>query len=372
MTETSGGNATVPVQVATPEAAGLPALVPSGELVARIKSEISLDDRAKLIDFGDQAQRNVTDFAERVLRQTKNKELGDTGELLSDIIAKAKGLDPATLEQAGFFERLLGSLERRIMKFRARFEEVSGQIESLCLELEKRKEGLRRDIALLDQLHEETQSSILSLSAYIEAGKQFADQFEQGELPKLKAAIDGAKSGGNDGLLQAQAYQDAVQAVERLRKRIFYLQQARQIGIQQLPQIRIVQSGDETLTENLQASIALTVPAWKQKMILLLGLNRQKEALALQTAVTEATDQMIRQASDMMKTQSIEIEKQSQQGLISMDTLAKTNQDLIDTINGVLKVQSDGKQKRAVAEQQMEQMTENLRRSLAEAGSAVR
>jgi uncharacterized protein YaaN involved in tellurite resistance len=349
----------------------LPALVPAADMVARIKSEIRLDDRARLIDFGDQAQRSVTDYAERVLRQTKNKELGDTGELLSDIIAKAKGLDPATLENAGFFERLLGSLERRILKFRARFEEVSGQIESLCLELEKRKEGLRRDIAVLDQLHDETQNSILSLSAYIEAGKAFADQFEATELPKLKAAIDSAKGGGNDGLLQAQAYQDAVQAVDRLRKRIFYLQQARQIGIQQLPQIRIVQSGDETLIENLQASITLTVPAWKQKMILLLGLNRQKEALELQKTVTDATDQMIRQASEMMKTQAVEIEKQSQDGLVSMETLAKTNQDLIDTINAVARVQSEGKVKRAAAEKQMDQMTENLRKTLAEA-SAVR
>jgi uncharacterized protein YaaN involved in tellurite resistance len=153
------------------------------------------------------------------------------------------------------------------------------------------------------------------------------------------------------------------------RKRVFYLQQARQIGIQQLPQIRIVQAGDETLIENLQASVSLTIPAWKQKMILLLGLNRQKEALELQKTVTDATDQMIRQASEMMKTQAVEIEKQSQEGLVSMETLAKANQDLIDTINSVVKVQSEGKAKRASAEKQMEQMTENLRKTLAEAGA---
>src|SRR5262245_22653895 len=214
---------------ATGDNASLPALVAPADLVSRIKSEIKLDDRARLVEFGDQAQRKVTDFAERVLRQTRNKELGDTGALLSDIIAKAKGLDPATLEQAGFFERLIGSLERRILRFRERFEEVAGQIESVCIELEKRKETLRRDIALFDQLHEETQQSVVSLSAYIEAGKQFADQFEQVELPKLKSAIDGAKSGGKDGLLEAQGYQDAVQALDRLHKRVFYLQQARQI-----------------------------------------------------------------------------------------------------------------------------------------------
>jgi uncharacterized protein YaaN involved in tellurite resistance len=350
------------------EKASLPALVAPADLVSRIKSEIKLDDRARLVEFGDQAQRKVTDFAERVLRQTKNKELGDTGALLSDIIAKAKGLDPATLEKAGFFERLIGSLEHRIQKFKSRFEEVSGQIESVCIELEKRKESLRRDIALFDQLHEETQQSVISLSAYIDAGKQFADQFEQAELPKLKGSIDTAKTTGNDGMLEAQGYQDAVQALDRLRKRVFYLQQARQIGIQQLPQIRIVQGGDETLIENLQASISLTIPAWKQKMIVLLGLNRQKEALALQTAVTEATDQMLRQASEMMKSQAVEIEQQAQAGLVSMDTLAKVNQDLIETIGSVVKVQEEGRTKRAEAERQMEQMTASLRQALAEAG----
>jgi len=348
---------------------GLPALNPAAGEIARIKAEINLEDRAELVEYGAAAQRDVVDYAEKVLSQTKNRELGDTGALLTDIIAKARGLDPAKLEEAGFFERLMGSLERRILKFRARFEEVSGQIEGICIELEKRKEGLRRDIALLDQLHGETAKSLTSLTAYIEAGKQYADQYEQETLPKLKAAADAATPGDAQAMLQAQAYQDAVQALERLRKRIFYLQQARQIGIQQLPQIRICQAGDETLIESLQASTSLTIPAWKQKMILLLGLNRQKEALALQTAVNEATDQMLRQASEMMKEQAVEIEKQSQEGLVSMETLAKVNRDLIDTIGTVVKVQETGRVKRAEAERQMTDMTDQLRKALADAGT---
>src|SRR5262249_1056263 len=236
---------------------------------------------------------------------------------------------------------------------------------TVCLQLETRKEVLRRDIAMLDELHGETEQSVVALSAYIDAGKQFADEVEKAELPKLQANIETAKKEGRDGLLEAQAYQDAVQAPDRLRKRVFYLQQARQIGIQQLPQIRIVQAGDETLIENLQASVSLTIPAWKQKMILLLGLTRQKDAVALQAAVTKATDEMMRQASEMMKTQRLEIEKQAQQGLVSMETLAKVNQDLIDSINAVVKVQEEGRAKRAEAERQMENMTAALRTALA-------
>ncbi|TIW01396.1 MAG: toxic anion resistance protein, partial [Mesorhizobium sp.] len=166
------------------------------------------------------------------------------------------------------------------------------------------------------------------------------------------------------GALEAQTYQDAVQALDRLEKRIFYLLQARQLGIQQLPQIRIVQSGDETLIENLQATSALTVPAWKQKMVILLGLTNQKSALELQKTVTDATNEMIRQTSKMMKDQAISIEEQAQRGIVDVETLAQANRDLIDTVQGVLKVQEQGRQKRAEAEKQMDQMTADLKKAL--------
>ena len=178
-----------------------------------------------------------------------------------------------------------------------------------------------------------------------------------------------AQGGGSEAVLAAQSYQDALQALDRLEKRVFYLQQARQIGIQQLPQIRIVQSGDETLIENLQATTELTIPAWKQKMILLLGLNRQQSALELQKTVTDATNQMMRQASEMMKTQAIEIEKQSQRGIVDIETLEKTNRDLIETISGVLAVQEQGRNKRAEIEQRMAEMTDELKSAVGKASA---
>jgi len=147
---------------------------------------------------------------------------------------------------------------------------------------------------------------------------------------------------------------------------VLYLQQARQIAIQQLPQIRIVQNGDTTLIESLQASINLTIPVWKQKMVLLLGLSRQQEALAMQKAVTDATNQMMKQASEMMKTQAVEIEQQSQRGIVDIATLAQTNQDLIDTITGVLSAQAEGRRKRADIEVQMQRQTDDLKRVLAQ------
>ena len=342
---------------------------PPPEKVIQLKTRIDISDTAQITTFGERAQREVAGFADQILSQTKNRELGDTGELLSDIIAKAKGLDPADLQKAGFLTKLFGGVRRRLFAFQSKFETVAAQIDRITVELEKRVDRMRRDITMLDGLHAQTKGSISELDAYIAAGKAFADEFRNGDLVKLKAAVSTTSDGSQD-LMAAQAYQDAVQSLDRLEKRVMYLQQARQIAIQQLPQIRIVQNGDATLVESLQASINLTVPAWKQKMVLLLGLTRQQEALGMQKAVTDATNEMLLQASEMMKTQAIAIEQQSQKGIVDIQTLEKTNQDLIDTINGVLTAQAEGRRNREQVEIAMERQTQDLKRALSQGPSA--
>ncbi|EJJ24542.1 toxic anion resistance protein [Rhizobium sp. CF142] len=353
--------------LATVQSASRPAVAADPAEVARITDTISITDRAGISVYGDRAQQAVSDYADRILREVRNKDLGGVGKLLTDIILKSKSLDPASLKDKGFLSRMFLSAKARLERFKEEFEDVAGQIDRIGLELDRHKDTLRRDIALLDDLHEETKQSIVKLDAYVQAGKNFAEQFRSVELPKLKSAADAAVSGPGGGMLEAQTYQDSLQALDRLEKRIFYLQQARQLGIQQLPQIRIVQAGDETLIENLQATSALTVPAWKQKMVILLGLTQQKSALDLQKTVTDATNDMIRQASEMMKDQAIAIEQQSQRGIVDMETLAKANQDLIDTVTGVLRVQEEGRKKRAQAEQQMEQLTIDLKKAMTQA-----
>ncbi|MBB3312204.1 uncharacterized protein YaaN involved in tellurite resistance [Rhizobium sp. BK196] len=353
--------------LATVQNASLPAIAADPSEVARITDTINLTDRAGISVYGDRAQQAVSDYADKILREVRNKDLGEVGKLLTDIILKSKSLDPASLKEKGFLSRMFLSAKARLERFKEEFEDVAGQIDRIGLELDRHKDMLRRDIALLDDLHEETKQSIMRLDAYVQAGKNFVEHFRSVELPRLKSAADAATSGPGGGMLEAQTYQDSLQALDRLEKRIFYLQQARQLGIQQLPQIRIVQSGDETLIENLQATSALTVPAWKQKMVILLGLTQQKSALDLQKTVTDATNDMIRQASEMMKDQAIAIEQQSQRGIVDMETLAKANQDLIDTVTGVLRVQEEGRKKRAQAEQQMEQLTIDLKKAMTQA-----
>ena len=352
------------------ETINVPAVMVDASAVAQIKSAIDISDRSRIVTFGDRAQRSVVEFADRILAQTQNRELGTTGKLLSDILGKARGLDPATLKDSGFFTRLFSSMESRLRRFSEQFGDVSSQIDRVCIELDRNKETLRRDIAVLDELHEQTKASLGDLDSHIAAGKTFAEDFRRGRLVELEQAVKTAGE-GSDALLAAQTYQDAAQALDRLEKRVFYLQQARQIGIQQLPQIRIVQSGDETLIENLQATTELAIPVWKQKMILLLGLSRQRSALDLQTTVTDATNEMMKQASEMMKTQAIEIEKQSQRGIVDIATLEKTNSDLVDTISGVLNVQAEGRKQRAEIEQRMAQLTDELKSAMSKSTPTV-
>lgn len=346
------------------ETINVPALPTDASAVARIKSEIDISDRSRLVTFGERAQRSVVEFADRILAQTQNRELGSTGKLLTDVLGKARGLDAADLKDKGFLTRIFSSAEARLRRFTEQFNDVASQIDRVCVELDRNKEVLRRDIALLDDLYEQTRGALGQLDTHIAAGKAFAEEFRGGKLVEMEQSAQGA---GSDTMLAAQTYQDALQALDRLEKRVFYLQQARQIGIQQLPQIRIVQSGDETLIENLQATTELTIPVWKQKMILLLGLNRQRSALELQKMVTDATNEMMRQASEMMKTQAIEIEKQSQRGIVDIETLEKTNRDLIDTIAGVLTVQEQGRNKRAEIEHRMAELTDELKTAISKA-----
>ena len=352
------------------ETGNLPALILDASTIARIESEIDISDRSRIVTFGDRAQSSVVEFADRVLAQTRNRDMGTTGKLLSDILAKARGLDPATIKEGGFLTRIFSSMEARLRRFADQFDDVASQIDRICVELDRNKETLRRDIAVLDELHEQTKTALTALDAHVEAGKKFIAEFRAGKLVELESTAK-SQLPSSDALLSAQAYQDAVQALDRLEKRIFYLQQARQIGIQQLPQIRIVQSGDETLIENLQATTELTIPVWKQKMILLTGLSRQQSALELQKTVTDATNQMMRQASEMMKTQAIDIEKQSQRGIIDIETLEKTNRDLVDTISTVLAVQADGGKKRGEIERQMARQTEELRAAMSKSPAAA-
>src|SRR5215475_12260170 len=202
------------------DTAHLPAVTTDPSAVARIRSEIDIADRSRIVTFGDRAQRSVVEFADRILAQTQNRELGPTGKLLSDILAKARGLDPASLKEGGFLARLFASAEARLHRFTEQFSDVASQIDRVCVELDRNKEVLRRDIALLDDLYEQTRMALGQLDTHIAAGKAFAADFRGGKLVEMEHAAKGqgaeGQGEGSDAVLAAQTYQDALQALDRL------------------------------------------------------------------------------------------------------------------------------------------------------------
>lgn len=344
------------------------ALSPDVALVSKIKGEIDLADRAQLISFGDTAQREVAAFADRILSETLNKDTGPVGNLLSDMMLKVKGLDPKSLDKLGFFERIFGGLKAKVERFKSQFTTVAAQIDRIAIELQSQQEILKRDIAMLDGLHGKNLDQMKMLEAFIVAGTEYVEEARTKLLPELEQKVQSAGEGA-EGQLAAQALNDARQALERLEKKIHDLKLSRVIALQALPQIRLVQSGNATLVEKLQSSVATTIPTWKNQMTIALAIHRQREALELQKNVSEATNQMLRDNAERLRAGTVEVEQESQRGVVDIETLTKVNDELIGTINDVLRIQEEGREQRKAAEVEMKRIEGELKDTLAQAAA---
>jgi uncharacterized protein YaaN involved in tellurite resistance len=302
------------------------------ERVALIRKAIDFKDRLAIGQFGARAQQAATSFADRILAQTRGQDLGDPEVILNAMLAKAQELDVKPLRNPGFMSRIMGSAKVRIERFGMQFTDVSGAIDGMGVEIERHRVALRSDISTLEGLYDETMVSIHELDEHIEAATLEIDEMRVRTIPAMRSETGG---GETDRMMLAQRTMDMEQATDRLEKRVVQLRQARQIAFQQLPQIRIIQSGDETLIQNLDAALDLTIPAWKQKMVVILGLARQRRALEMDKAIAGATGRMIVETAELVRSQSFEIEERSQQGLVDLDALETANAVLIDTLRGL-------------------------------------
>lgn len=346
--------------------AGLPPEArPNADLVSEIRDAIDLDDRESVAAFGEHAQRAVAEFADGVLRETMNKDAGPIGELLADMLAKVQGLAPDRLKEQGLVERLLGGTKRKVVRFKEQFGSVAAQVDRIAIELDRQRDGLRRDVAMLDQFYLRNLEHLRQLEAHIEAGERYMADYEARELPRLERAA--SEAGAGESHLAAQQLNDARQAVERFRRRLHDLKLSRAVAQQSLPQIRLIQGGNETLIDKLQSSITTTIPTWKNQMTIALALHRQETALTLDREVADATNAMLRKNAEMLKTGSLELERQAQRGVVDIETLQETNRKLVETISGVLEIQRSGNRKRHEAEQQLRQIETELKQALTDA-----
>lgn len=346
-------------------------LAPAADLVARFRSEIDLDDRAKILSYGEPAQRDVASYADKILRDTMAKDSGEVGDLMSDLLLKVKGLDPSSLQKLGFIDRLFGGARAKVEKFKGKFTSLADQVDRVALELERQSDQLKRDVAMLDGLYDRNLTHLRTLEAYIQAGTDYLTTARSEVIPALESNARAAGE-GHEAQMAAQRLKDTLDALERLDKRLYDLKLSRTIAMQTMPQIRLIQSGNATLADKLQSSIHTTIPTWKNQMTIALALHRQKEALSLQREVSNTTNEMLKKNAAALRTGSVEIEKESQRGIVDIETLVKVNEELIGTIGDILRIQHEGRDARAKAEGEMRKIETDLKTTLLDAAKTAR
>ncbi len=324
-------------------------------------AQINLHDAGLISRYGEVAQQKSSGLAGSALKGVSGKDLGEIGNLLSQMVVEIKGLDPDH-EKGGF--SLFKNTKKKIETLRVKYDEVSHSLERISKELTGQRMVLLKDIELLDKLYDENLSYYKELTMYILAGKQKLSEVRNGELIELK---NKAKDTGSQE--DALAARDLSDLCDQFEKQLYDLELTRTICIQTAPQIRLVQVTDREMARKIQSSIVNTIPLWERRMELAIGMEHSKQAIQMQKAVTDITNQMLKDQSEALKINSIESAKESERGIVDMETLKKTNEDLIATIDEVMKIREDGRAKRQQAEDELREIEDQLKERLIGAGN---
>ncbi len=324
---------------------------------------IRIDDSQAVIQYAVGTQSKISQFADNILQEVRAKDAGYVGEAMTDLLMKIKDIDVGSLGEGGFWSKIpiLGAFINSIQKFIARYDKMSVQIEKVVGDLDKARMNLLRDITMLDGLFEKNQEYLKELDLFIAAGAIKLEELKTIELPKFQ---EKAQTSGDPA--DAQKLHDFTQLINRFEKKLHDLKLSRMITIQTAPQIRLIQNNNQVLVEKIQSSILNTIPLWKNQIVIAISLFRQEKSLKLQKEVTDTTNSLMQKNSEMLKQGSIEVAQQSERGIVDLETLKKVNDDLISTIEETLKIQADGKIKRATAEQELVKMEGQLKAKLSE------
>lgn len=322
-----------------------------------LAKSIDLTDSQLVVQYGVGAQSEISKFADTILTEVRNKDSGYVGEVLTGLIGTIKdvGVDGLSSEP-GAIGKLFGGLKRRIQKFMARYETLSSQIDGIIQKLEDARMQLLKDVALMDKLYDKNVQYLGELDVHIAAGKLSLDEFRKTVLPEMQAKVEAS----NDAAA-AQQLQDLNQLANRFEKKLHDMQLSRMIAIQTGPQIRLIQSNSQTLVEKIQSSVLTTIPLWKNQIVIAISLFRQKSALEIQRQVSDTTNELLQKNSEMLKQVSGGVARESERGIVEIETLRKVNNDLIGTIEETLSIQAEGRRKRAEAEQEIAKMEGELR-----------
>ena len=329
------------------------------KMVDEFAQKIDVTDSSVVLQYGAAAQKNIASFSENALNSVKTKDLGEVGEALSSLVVELKGFGQEEDEGGifGFFKKKRDKLEA----MKASYAKAEVNVDKIVRVLENHQVVLMKDIAMLDQMYELNTKYYKELTMYIIAGKKRLEYLRTHDLEDLKQKA--AKSGSQE---DAQAYNDFANLCSRFEKKIHDLELTRMISVQMGPQTRLLQNNDTLMLEKIQSSLVNTIPLWKSQMVLALGLENSRKATAAQTAVTEATNELLKKNADMLKMGTIETAREAERSVVDIQTLQHTNQQLISTLDEVMKIQQDGAQKRKEAELELGRIEGELKQKLLE------
>ena len=320
------------------------------------KVDITNPDHVLL--FGADAQKKIADFSQTALDAVKTQETGQVGKMLVDLVSELKGFQRDSEEPKGL-SRLFGKAEDKLTRMKARYSKVSVNVENIASSLEAYQAQLLKDIAMFDRLYDQNSEYFHQLTLYIIAGDRKLKQVRETELKELRE-----KAAASGDPMDAQKANDLAAQCDRFEKKLYDLKLTRQVAIQMAPQIRLLQNNDSLLVERIQSTLSNTLPLWKSQMVIALGLHHSQEALKAQTAVTDMTNELLKKNSEALKVGTIQTAKEAERGIIDIETLIQTNQDLIDTISEVMEIQSQGHEKRIEAEKKLYSMEAELKKKL--------
>lgn len=324
--------------------------------------KVDVKNTAQILQFGASAQNNISKFSDTVLEDVKTRSTGEVGDLLSNLVVEIKEFDSdlPTEEKKGIFG-IFNSAKRQVEKIIAKYNKVENNISKIETQLENHKLQMMKDIAIFDTMYEQNLQYFKQLSLYIIAGERKLEELRNVTLPELQRIAETSKEQAD-----AQVVNDMVATINRFEKRIYDLKTTRIISIQMAPQIRLIQNNDSELVEKIQSSLINTIPLWKNQIVIALGITNAKNALGAQKQVSEMTNEMLKKNSELLKQGTIEVAEESEKAIVDIETLQKTNQDIIETLDKVLEIHENGKVKRQEAEQQLEKIEGELKDKLLE------
>ena len=331
-----------------------------------LAKKIDVNDSQAVISYGSTAQTKLSEFSQSMLNTVSSQDIGPIGDSLNQLMFRLNEANPEELRvgEGNIFQKMFGKVKQSIYEITTKYQKIGAQIDKIATKLNVEKDGLLRDNQMLETLYNKNKDYFDALNIYIAAAEL---KIEEMKLTTIPAATEKAQASGDQ--MDVQVVNDYTQFLDRLDKRTHDLKLARQITIQQAPQIRLIQNTNQALAEKIQASINTAIPLWKNQVAIALTLLRQKDAATAQRQVSETTNDLLKKNSEMLKISTIETAKENERGIVDLETLQQTQNDLVETLEETLRIQKEGRERRQAAEIEIGHMESNLKQKLMELNS---